>query len=165
MPITIQILLVIIGLTVVVVSTLYFLRRRREAHEIGPVRESRGLRKTKPYFRREVIERKVRSLFPNLSPNKILGLLDSIAPPPDGVERLQLAILKLSDGDMDELRRLVDRCLTEDGLYRGADRGLIGAAEWPEAQSMGYEYVRLLPEEQEPIFRRDLRQYLRWVKR
>jgi len=164
MPFAINVILLVPGGVCILLAAIFITRRRREAHEIGPVRDSRGLRKTKPFFQRNVVERKVRFLFPKSDPNEILGLLDSVATPPSGMERLQLALLKLSNGDLHELRRLVGRCTAEDGLSRGADFVLIGMAETPETQRMGYEYAKLLPEEQEPIFRRDLRQYLRWVK-
>lgn len=144
---------------------MFLAKRRREAHEIGPQRDSRGLRKLRPFFRREVVRQKVRSLFRDNDPNKILELLEADLPATFGLERLQLAILKLSDGNFDELRRLVDMVTSEAGLEKAVYVQLIGTAEWPEAERMGDEYVTLLPKEQEPIFQRDLHQYISWVKR
>lgn len=149
----------------IVLLFLFLVKRSREAREIGPQRDSRGMRKKKPFFRRDVVERKVISLFPETAPNQILALLDAGLPNTFGVERLQLALLKLSDGNLNELRRLVEMVMSDAGLEKAVDIQLIGTAEWPQAQRMGYDYAKLLPEDQEPIFRRDLRQYLRWVKR
>jgi hypothetical protein len=94
------------------------------------------LQKTRPYFQRAVVERKVISLFPNISANEVLRLLDMVSSPPSGKERLQLALLKLTDGHLNELRRLVELCTSEDGLSKGQDFDLINAAETPEAQRM-----------------------------
>lgn len=164
MPFGIGIVLLVLGGVSILLLTLFIVRRRREAHEIGPVRDSRGFRKTKPFFQRNVVERKVRSLFPDIASHEILVLLDAVRPSPFGLERLQLALLKLSDGNLDELRKLVAVVTSKGGLEKAADIQLIGTAETPEAQRMGYEYLNLLPKDQEPIFQRDLRQYLRWVK-
>jgi hypothetical protein len=164
MPLGIGIFLLVLGGVSILLLTIFIVRQRREAHEIGPVRDSRGLRKTKPFFQRDVVERKVRSLFPNIASQDILALLDTVTPSPFGLERLQLALLKLSDGNLDELRKLVAIVTSKGGLEKGADIQLIGTAETPEAQRMGDEYLNLLPKKQEPIFQRDLHQYLRWVK-
>ena len=164
MPFGIRIVLLVFGGVSILLLTIFIVRRRQEAREIGPVRDSRGLRKTKPFFQRDVVERKVSSLFPNVASHEILALLDTVRPSAFGLERLQLALLKLSDGKLDELRKLVAVVTSKEGLEKAADIQFIGRAETPEAQRMGYEYVNLLPKEQEPIFQRDLRQYLRWVK-
>jgi len=92
-------------------------------------------------------------------------MLDVSLPTTQGLQRLQLALLKLSDGNVDELRRLVQNVTSESGLKSGQDIRIIARAEWPEADRMSYGYQNLLPQDQEHIFRRDLRQYLRWVKR
>lgn len=156
-------LVAVAGLALVLLLT-FLAKRRKEAHEIGPQRDSRGLRKLEPFFRRKVVQQKIKSLFPNTEPNKVLELLDANLPTTFGLERLQLALLKLSDGNLDELRRLVEMVTSTAGREKAVYVQLIGTAEWPEAERMGREYVNLLPEEQEPIFQRDLRQYIRWVK-
>lgn len=138
---------------VAVVFALSFMgKRSREAHEIGPQRDSRGMRKKKPFFRRDVVEQKVSSLFPATASNQILALLDEALPTTFELQRLQLALLKLSDGNLDELQRLLELVASDAGLKKAVDIKLIGAAEWPEAQRLGYDYANLLPEEQEPIF-------------
>ena len=123
------------------------------------------MQKKKPFFRREIVERKVRFLFPTTDANNVLDLLDADLPTTFGLERLQLALLKLCDGNQDELRRLLEIVTSESGFKTAQDIKLIAKAEWPEADRMSYDYLNLLPEDQEPIFRRDLRQYLRWINR
>jgi|GEM_PF-2897465 len=165
MSVAIRAGLVAVAGLAVALRLMFLAKRRKEKHEIGPQRDSRGLRKLEPFFRREVVQQKVRSLFPNTNPNKILDLLNADLPTTFGLERLQLALLKLSDGNFVELRRLVEMVTSEAGREKAVDVQLISRAEWPEAERMGDEYVNLLPEEQEPIFQRDLHQYTSWVKR
>jgi hypothetical protein len=165
MSIAIEIGLIGVGGVAVVLFFMFLTRRRKEANETGPQRDSRGSRKKAPFFRREVVGRKVRSLFPGESPTSILELLDADLPTTFGLERLQLALLKLSDGNLVELHRLLELVRSDAGRKRAADIELIAVAEWPKANRMGEDYLRLLNEDQEVIFRDDLRQYLRWVKR
>src|SRR5580765_2964229 len=66
--------------------------------------ESRQFEKVKPFFRRETVEAKVKLLFPNHPPADILQLLDNDVLLFAEVERAQLDILKLSDGDINKLR-------------------------------------------------------------
>ena len=141
----------------VIFFVLSWRRRRSLANQSGPQREDRGLAKLKPFFRAELVEAKIKSLFPADDPQHILQLLDDV---PDvwGRERLQLAILKLSKGDLNSLR-----------TYAGAARldytNVIGQAEYPGALEIGLErYVRLPNPEQEAIHRKDVRQYLQWVR-
>ena len=152
---------IVLDVVGIIVLVIVVARRRQQAHEVGPRREDRGLRKLKPFFRRDVVDRKIASLFSDTERSEAVRLLSSDLPITFGVERLQLALLKLSDGNLAELRRLVELVTSDAAQFTH----VIGQAEWPEAERMGDEYVKLLPEEQEPIFRRDLRQYLRWVKR
>lgn len=165
MSIVIEIGLIVLGAVAVLLYFTFLARRRKEASETGPQRDSRGSRKKAPFFRREIVEEKVRSLFPGTSPAKILELLDTDLPTTFGLERLQLALLKLSDGNLDELHRLLELVKSEAGRKRAEDIVLIAQAEWPQANRMGVDYQRLPNEEQEVIHREDVRQYLRWVKR
>ena len=158
-------LLVILDIVGVIGLVIFVMRRRQLAHEIGPRREARGMRARKPFQQRQVVDRKVRSMFSEAERGEAGKLLNSDLPTTFGLERLQLALLKLSDGNLCELRRLVEIVTSDAGRSKAEYVRLIGLAEWPEANQMGEEYVRLLPEDQEPIFRRDLRQYLRWVKK
>jgi hypothetical protein len=54
----------------------------------------------------------VGSLFPNTS-SEIIELLDADFPTTFGLERLQLALLKLSDGNLDELHRLLELVMSD----------------------------------------------------
>ena len=164
MSLPIKVGLVAVASLAIVLLFMFLAQRRREAHEIGPLKDSRDMRKKVPFFRQEVVKREIRSLFPNTSPSAIHELFEANLPFTGSAERLQLALLKLSNGDLNELRRLLERVWTPSGLGNAEPGRIIAMAEWPEAQAMGFEYAKLLPEEQEQIFRRDLRQYLRWVK-
>ena len=77
--------------------------RKRRIQVYGPRDADRELARLKPYFRREVVERKVKSLFPNQDHAKILQLLNSDIPSFWGLERMQLDILKLSNGNLEQL--------------------------------------------------------------
>src|SRR5688572_2082014 len=85
----------------------------------------------------EVVKRKVTSLFPGPASAEILDMLDVSLPTTQGLQRLQLALLKLSDGNVDELRRLVQNVTSESGLKSGQDIRIIARAEWPEADQIG----------------------------
>lgn len=158
-------LFVILDFVGLIVFVIVAMRRKQFAHETGPQREARRLRAMKPFQRREVIDRKTSSMFSEAERNEVARLLNADLPSTFGLERLQLALLKLSDGSLSELRRLVENVTTGSGRSKAEYINVIATAEWPEANRMSDEYVRLLPEDQEPIFRRDLRQYLRWVKK
>jgi len=152
-------LLVIITVLIVVVSAiLYWWDRRKLTNESGPQREDRVLRKLKPFFRRETVKAKVESLFPEDARANVFQLLDDDLPDVWGLERVQLAILKLSDGNVRSLRDYV-------AAARADCTQVIGLAEYPGAVEMGLDhYVRLPDSEQEAIARRDLHQYLRWLR-
>jgi hypothetical protein len=154
-----------VGLVIAIVGSLALLfclmllaHRRRLANEDGKQRESRGLRKLEPFFRREIVEAKVRASFPNIAPSEILQLLDKDLPTVWGLERLQLAILKLSNCDLDQLHYYLDSA--ERDVFT-----IVGLAEYPEASHMGREYLNLTNPEQEVIHQRDQRQYLNWLKK
>ena len=139
-------------------GVLFWLRHAKLANESGPQRQDRGLAKLRPFFRREVVESKVRSSFPNENPADVFRLLDDDLPDVWGLERLQLAILKLSNGDLNSLRAHI-AAARRDFLQ------VIGSAEYPGALEIGLDrYVRLPNPEQEAIHQRDMRQYLRWLK-
>ncbi|HEX5707687.1 MAG TPA: hypothetical protein VFX96_10355 [Pyrinomonadaceae bacterium] len=143
----------------VVLFLLLRARRRGPVGGIGPERDEQESAFKNPYFRREVVEAKVKSLFPDDDPAELLRLLDGLVPSFWGLERLQLAALKLSKGDAERLRRYVDT--PERELI-----DLIGSAEYPYAWRIGFlNCVELPTPLQELIYNRDLRQYLRWLKR
>lgn len=112
-----------------------------------------------PYWRREVVEAKVKVLFPNYAPAHILQLLDTVVPSFWGPERLQLALLKLSKGDVEQLRRYV-------GTPKRDFMNLIGRAEYPKASRIGMLNCAELPGFVQGLINdSDLRQYLTWLKK
>jgi hypothetical protein len=127
-------------------------------NESLPQREDRILAELKPFFRREIVEAKVKSLFTNHERAEVIDLLDDDLPDYWGLERLQLAILRLSDGSLTSLREYV--AAARDDYIK-----VIGAAEYPGALKIGLgNYVGLSNPEQETIAQRDLRQYVRWLE-
>jgi hypothetical protein len=127
-------------------------------NESGPQREDRILAELKPFFRREIVEAKVESLFTGRERAQVLDLLDDDLPDYWGLERLQLAILRLSDGSLTALREYV-------AAARADYIKVIGTVEYPSALKIGLErFVRLSNPEQESIAQRDLREYVRWLE-
>lgn len=130
----------------------------RSRRGVGPWRDEEALAMMEPYLRREVVEAKVKSLFPHQSADEILRLLDA-APSHWGQVRVQLAILKLSRGDLNRLRHYVET----------AQRNflqVIGAAEYPKATRIGLLNVAQMPDYlRELIHNSDLRQYMAWLKK
>ena len=129
------------------------------ASVIGPQQGEQEMAIKEPYFRRDVVEGKVKSLFPNHAPAEILRLLDAPPRPFEGPERFQLAVLKLSNGDVARLRRYT----AASGRGR---HDLISSAEYPMSSRIGFLNCARLPASvQVAIFNRDLRQYLAWLKK
>jgi hypothetical protein len=95
-----------------------------------PSDRSRQSAKLKPYLRREVVEAKVKSLFPQYAPAEILQLLDNDIPSFFGLERVQLDILKLSDGDTDKLHYYIELAKSQRDFMK-----VINLAEFPESSS------------------------------
>ena len=108
--------------------------------------------------RRKVLE-KIAQYWPNEDPREIMNILDEY-----GVEsyevgraRVQLAILKLSEGErdrLDELVRMAKRDYPDVQAY----------AEYPEEMRIGFVGLRKLPaEEVKAVRQRDREQYLEWL--
>src|SRR4030095_3570667 len=100
----------------------------------------REFAKKKPYFRREVVEAKVKSLFPGKDPKLILQVLDDDIPTVFGVERTQLNILKLSDGDVNQLVHYVEMAKSGRDFIE-----VINLAEYPESSRIGMLELDKLP--------------------
>ena len=82
--------------------------------------------------------------------------IDDRASPKD-LDRVRLAVLKLSGGKLSELRRQIE-------VARMDWRDVLGAAEQPEALKMGFlEYAKLPSEERHEIDARDRQQYDSWL--
>lgn len=122
-------------------------------------RGDRELRKKKPFFHREIVEAKVESLFPNHDTTQTLQLLDEfhtrvaeVAP------RVQLAILKLSDGDLERLRYYLDAAKCD---YRD----VILPAENPEFLRLPMDsWLAMSDAEKDRLSNRDVQQYLDWLQ-
>lgn len=125
-----------------------------------PSDESRQLARLKPYFRREVVEAKVKSLFPNHNTAEILQLLDNDIPSFSGLERMQLDILKLSNGDMGKLQYYIGITRSEQDFMK-----VINLAEYPESSQRDIHDKDLLGGEHKEEIERDFRQYLHWLKK
>jgi hypothetical protein len=72
------------------------------------------------------------------------------------VERVQLAILKLSDGDPDKLIYNIE-------LAEIDYRDVLAGAEYPEQMDSGATAYNSAPKEYEAILARDREQYLSWL--
>lgn len=121
---------------------------------------ARELASKKPFFRREIVVAKVHSLFPGHLPEKILQLLDEYKPRfAETAPRVQLAILKLSNGDLNLLRHHLDAAKRD---YRD----VILPAENPEFLRVGIaDWIALSEDEKERITDSDVHQYLEWIHR
>lgn len=113
-----------------------------------------------------VVITKIRQLFPPAEQEEAIRLLErecarnlpfsELASPKD-LERVRLAVLKLSAGDFAELRRNVE-------LAKVDWRDPIVRAEQPEAWAMGLaEYATLDDQSREAIAERDRGQYAAWL--
>jgi hypothetical protein len=119
-----------------------------------------GFAMASPRPTRDLVLSKAKQLFPDEDPDAIMALLDEYGREPhESVgERVQLAILKLSDGDED---RLLDLVVTA----KRDDRDVIYPAEYPEFWRIGLVGVdKLDATEIRQLKERDLRQYLSWLQ-
>ena len=152
----------IVVLVVAGLAIWLFLRwfdRRNRVEVYTPQDESRQSAKLKPYFRREVVEAKVKSLFPGREPADILRLLDDV-PSVMGRERMQLNVLKLSNGEEGQLLHYLEVAKSERGFLK-----IIDLAEHPESSRIGLGDKDLFWGEHKRLLERDFRQYLNWLKK
>ena len=125
-----------------------------------PSDDSRQSAKLEPYFRRELVEAKVKSLFPQRAPGEILKLLDIDMPPVFELERVQLDILKLSNGDIEKLHHYIELAKSERDFMK-----VINLAESPESSKRDLNDKDLFWGEHKKEIERDFRQYLKWLKK
>lgn len=123
-----------------------------------PQDEQRQLDIQKAYFRREVVEAKVKSVFPNHDPAEILQLLDSVMPS-WGLERMQLNALKLSNGDVDQLRYYIDLANSERDFLK-----VVQLAEHPQSSRVDTNDPNLFDRKHKRLIEKDFQQYLNWLK-
>jgi hypothetical protein len=113
-----------------------------------------------PAITRGMVTEKIARYWPELDPEEIFQVLDgiSIAGSEENIERVQLAVLKLSEGRQERLRELV-------AMARKDYRDVLAYAEYPEEMRIGFLGVKgLSPQEVEDLRRRDREQYLRWLE-
>jgi uncharacterized protein (DUF1778 family) len=102
----------------------------------------------------KLLLRKVRDTFPNRDLQEILAILDQF-----GVhhERVCLAALKASEGDIERLRRNI-----EDAKMDWRD--IIAAAEYPGEWRLGWrQRKRLTEEDRKRLAEQDRQEYLDWL--
>jgi len=109
---------------------------------------------------RELVLSKAQRLFPDQDLADVLAILDQYGTQPYERERhrVQLDILKLSEGDLDELKRLI-------GLAKRDYRDVIAWAEYPSLMRTSPGGTgNLDAERRRKLAKEDLRQYLSWLQ-
>lgn len=108
--------------------------------------------------RKKVLE-KVRHYWPHEDSTEIMALLDryGVETFEGGRDRVHLAILKLCQGDLEQLPELV-------AMAKRDYRDVLAYAEYPEEIRLGFvEMGKLSPEEARAVRQRDRAQYLKWL--
>jgi len=103
---------------------------------------------------------KVTRYWPDLDHQEIMDVLDQYGAESTerGRARVQLAILKLSDGEVERLANLV-------GMAKRDYRDVLAYAEYAEAMKLGFVGMKeLSPKEAQAVRRRDREQYVRWLE-
>src|SRR5262245_27783776 len=108
-------------------------------------------------YDRELVVSKIRECFPAETAENVLATLDQYGTESyeRERERVQIAILKLANGNLEELPRLIQ-------VAKRDYRDVLASAEYPEAMrrdTWSIEDAR----EREKIRERDLRQYVEWL--
>ncbi len=109
---------------------------------------------------REMVLAKVRQMFPNDDSAEILAILNLYGAQPDAPERerVELACLKLSEGNKDKLLSSVRTAI-------GDPRDVLAPAEYPGFCKIGYVGVDKLDSAgRSKLIYEDLRQYLSWLQ-
>jgi hypothetical protein len=123
-----------------------------------PQDEQDHLDRLKPYYRREVVERKVRSLFPDQDHAQILQLLDDTTPEFWGLERMQLSILRLSRGNLDQLHHYLKIANSPGGFIK-----VMQLAESPNSSRV-VDDKELFWGRHKKLIEKDFREYEKWLK-
>jgi hypothetical protein len=112
-----------------------------------------------PRISRKKVLEMISRYWPGVDPDEITKILDGygLENHEQGRSRVQLAILKLCEGDKERLPELVRMAKTD---YRD----VLAYAEYPEEMQLGFVGMgKLSPEEARDVRRRDRDQYLRWL--
>ena len=108
----------------------------------------------------QAVLRKIKNYWPAEDPEKILNILRRYGQDKYEEEspRIQLAVLKLSEGDLEKLEEFVD-------LAKRDYRDVLAFAEYPEEIRIGFVGMGELSEEEaKALRRRDREQYLSWLE-
>jgi hypothetical protein len=108
--------------------------------------------------RHKVLE-KIAQYWPDVDPQEVMNVLDKygVESHERGRARVQLAILKLSEGERERLKELV-------GIAKRDFRDVLAYAEYPEEMSIGFIGVSQLSSiEVKELRKRDKEQYLNWL--
>lgn len=112
--------------------------------------------KVEPVSRKDVL-RIIRRDFPNENPEALLGILDEYADRER--DRVQLAILKLSGGKVDDLLDLTKSAIQD---YRD----VLAWAEYDRVFRSGYFYGdKIIPEAIRQLEDADREEYRQWLRR
>ena len=108
---------------------------------------------------RELMLAKLSALFPPDERPGVLATLDAYrGRGPEERARVQLAVLKLSDGRAERVASLVK-------LAELDYRDILSPAEYPRQDALGFTGVGALPEaERQRVIEEDLAQYLAWLR-
>lgn len=108
----------------------------------------------------QAVLRKIKKYWPDQDPEEILKILQrsSMDKYEKESHRVQLAIIKLSEGDLEKLEEYLD-------LAKKDYRDVLTFAEYPEEMRMGFIGMQDLSEEEAQALRqRDREQYLSWLE-
>ena len=106
-----------------------------------------------PRITRKKILEKVAQLWPKADATEITGMLDGCG----RQARVQLAVLKLCEGDREQLPRWVEAAKRD-------WRDVIAYAEYPKEMRTGPVELRAMsPEDKRALRERDRAQYLEWL--
>ena len=112
-----------------------------------------------PLATRELVEEMVKRIFPQENPSRISALLHMYGTEryERERERVQLAILKLSEGAPDRLLRLIE-------MAKQDYRDVLAYAEYPnEMGKSATEMGEMPPQDAKRIRDKDRQQYLEWL--
>jgi hypothetical protein len=103
------------------------------------------------------VERVVRRDFPEEQFDSVMVVVNGYLSKRER-SRVQLASLKLANGDLDALRKHIATALED-------FRDILAPAEYPEYSKHGFRVRELDPKEQQRIIASDWEQYEAWLKR
>ena len=107
------------------------------------------------------VRQKIARYWPDADPEEIMSVLNEYGTESfeRGRQRVHLAILKLSEGQRDELPKLVK-------MAKRDYRDVLAYAQYPEQMRLGFVGMKKLSaEERESLKGRDKKQYRKWLMR